>query len=123
MGVLHEPAGGVVPTAPAGTSAAPDGHGKAATAPAGHGPAGRGARRASAKVGVPLGAGLTPSPAIPGSRELVRRLERGGLASREAGNVVAYLVGLKPVASGWRVAEIEHLRFLRALAADGRLES
>lgn len=115
MGVLHEPAGGVVPTAPAGTPAAPDAPGAAS--------ARRGNRHATSRAAVSPVATTTVPPAIPASGELVRRLERGGLASREAGNVVAYLLGLKPVASGWRVAEIEHLRFLRALAADGRLES
>jgi hypothetical protein len=106
MGVLHEPAGGSVPTVRDATSAAPASVRRPGqpSPRAGTGPA-------------------TSAPPVAGSRELIRRLERGGLASPEAGNVVAYLLGLKPIASGWRVAEIEHLRFLRALVADGRLES
>ena len=106
MGVLHEPAGGSVPTVPDGLSDAPS------------------SARRHGQPSPPAGAGTATSPPpITGSRELIRRLERGGLASPEAGNVVAYMLGLKPMGSGWRVAEIEHLRFLRALVSDGRLES
>ena len=113
MGSMRQPTRGALPAIPAG--AAP------ATASA----AGRTASAAPAATrpaanAVAAGSATTPDAR---SRELVRRLELSGLASLEAGNVVAYLLGLRPVASGWRVTEIDHLRFLRALVADGRLES
>ena len=56
------------------------------------------------------------------SRALIWHLEIGGWSEREAGNLVALLHGLWPALSGWTEREIDHLRFLRALAESGRLE-
>ena len=55
------------------------------------------------------------------TRSLIWNLEIGGWTEREAGNLVALLHGLRPALTGWSDREIEHLRFLRALAEDGRL--
>jgi len=44
-----------------------------------------------------------------------------GLAPKEAGNLTAYLRGLRPVDQGWTVAEIDWLLFLRYLVDRGRL--
>jgi hypothetical protein len=44
-----------------------------------------------------------------------------GLAPTEAGNLTAYLRGLRPVDQGWTVAEIDRLLFLRYLVDRGRL--
>ena len=52
-----------------------------------------------------------------------RDLGAKGLAPREAGNLTAYLRGLRPVDQGWTVAEIDRLLFLRYLVDRGRLES
>ena len=46
-----------------------------------------------------------------------------GLAPAEAGNLTAYLRGIRPVARGWTVAEIVRLLFLRYLVDRGRIES
>lgn len=66
----------------------------------------------------------TARHAVPaaGARALVWSLESGGWTQREAGNLVALLHGIRPARSGWSVREIEHLRFLRALVDDGRIE-
>lgn len=45
-----------------------------------------------------------------------------GLAPAEAGNLTAYLRGLRPVRQGWTVQEIERLLFLRYLVDGGRLD-
>lgn len=66
--------------------------------------------------------GLGARDAASTTRELIRRLEFGGWASSEAGNLVGLLYGLRPVDGGWSLHEIEHLRFLRALFDDGSLE-
>jgi hypothetical protein len=50
-----------------------------------------------------------------------RDLGARGLAPREAGNLTAYLRGLRPVDQGWTVAEINRLLFLRYLVERGRL--
>ena len=63
----------------------------------------------------------TPTMAAPGARALVWHLEAGGWTEREAGNLVALVHGLRPVRAGWRIREIEHLRFLRAMARSGRI--
>jgi hypothetical protein len=52
-----------------------------------------------------------------------RDLGAKGLAPAEAGNLTAYLRGLRPVDRGWTVAEIDRLLFLRYLVDRGRLES
>jgi hypothetical protein len=51
-----------------------------------------------------------------------RDLGARGLAPTEAGNLTAYLRGLRPVDGGWTVAEIDHLLFLRHLVQGGVLE-
>jgi hypothetical protein len=56
-------------------------------------------------------------------QENVRRLELSGLASAQAGNVVAVMYGLRPADGGWTAFEIERLRFLRSLVLDDLLES
>jgi hypothetical protein len=48
-------------------------------------------------------------------------LQIGGWSEGEAGNLVALLLGIRPVHGGWRASEIEHLRFLRALVETGRI--
>jgi len=57
------------------------------------------------------------------ARALMWNLETGGWTEREAGNLVALALGLRPAHSGWNEREIEHLCFLRALARSGRLAS
>ena len=52
-----------------------------------------------------------------------RRLRLAGFSAREAGSLVARLNGLEPVASGWRLSEVEGLLFVRALVRAGRLRS
>jgi hypothetical protein len=63
----------------------------------------------------------TGTTTIPGARSMIWSLEAGGWTEREAGNLVALLHGLKPARSGWRVREIEHLRFLQAMVRTGRI--
>ena len=52
-----------------------------------------------------------------------RDLAAKGLAPTEAGNLTAYLRGLRPVDQGWTVAEIDRLLFLRYLVDRDRLDS
>jgi hypothetical protein len=52
-----------------------------------------------------------------------RDLGAKGLAPTEAGNLTAYLRGLRPVDQGWTVAEIDRLLFLRYLVDRDRLDS
>ena len=59
--------------------------------------------------------------AAAGARSMVRHLEAGGWTEREAGNLVALAHGLRPTRRGWTVREIEHLRFLQAMAKSGRI--
>lgn len=59
--------------------------------------------------------------AIPGARSMIWHLEAEGWSEREAGNLVALLHGLKPARNGWKVREIEHLRFLQAMVRTGRI--
>ena len=54
---------------------------------------------------------------------IYRDLGAQGLAPAEAGNLTAYLRGIRPVAQGWTVAEIDRLLFLRYLVDRGRIES
>jgi hypothetical protein len=46
-----------------------------------------------------------------------------GLGPAEAGNLTAYLSGLRPVEHGWTLGEIDRLVFLRYLVERGRLHS
>jgi hypothetical protein len=65
---------------------------------------------------------LTPTPtASPGARSMVWHLEAGGWTQREASNLVALVMGLKPARSGWTAREIEHLRFLQSMVKTGRI--
>ena len=48
-------------------------------------------------------------------------LLRGGLSEKEAANIAALSIGLRPVPGGWSSREIERLRFLRYLAEAERL--
>lgn len=59
--------------------------------------------------------------AVTDARHLVFSLQIGGWSEGEAGNLVALLLGIRPVHGGWRASEIEHLRFLRALVETGRI--
>jgi hypothetical protein len=52
-----------------------------------------------------------------------RDLGAKGLAPAEAGNLTAYLRGLRPVDQGWTVGEIDRLLFLRYLVDRGHLVS
>jgi hypothetical protein len=49
-----------------------------------------------------------------------RQLLMRGLAPAEAGNVTAVLAGLRVAAQPWRLREINHLLFLRALREGGQ---
>jgi hypothetical protein len=60
-------------------------------------------------------AGSTPRPAA-----AYRQLLMQGLAPEEAGNVTAILAGIPIAAEPWKVREINHLLFLRALREGGR---
>jgi hypothetical protein len=59
--------------------------------------------------------------AVTDARHLVFSLQIGGWSEVEAGNLVALLLGIRPVDGGWRASDIEHLRFLRALVETGRI--
>jgi hypothetical protein len=79
--------------------------------------------RSTGRVRAGLAARLADGqPAHAEARSLVFSLQIGGWSETEAGNLVALLLGIRPVASGWRATEIEHLRFLRALVETGRIE-
>ena len=62
-------------------------------------------------------------PADRPSHRVIGQLLRAGCTPKEALNLYAVSVGLRPVATGWRAAEIERLRFLRHLVETGRLAS
>ncbi len=66
---------------------------------------------------------LTPTTttANPGARSMVWHLEAGGWTRREASNLVALVLGLKPARDGWTAREIEHLRFLQSMVKTGRI--
>jgi hypothetical protein len=86
---------------------------------------GPGAATTAARSGSVSGAGeaLVPPTATGGAvRETVRRLERRGLDASAARNLAALAFGVWPARSGWTVAQIEHLRFLRAIVREGALE-
>jgi len=55
------------------------------------------------------------------ARSMIRALVMAGCTPTEAANLAGLAVGLRPVVSGWRLQEIEALRFLRHLVARGRL--
>ncbi len=52
-----------------------------------------------------------------------RDLGAKGMAPSEAGNLTAYLLGLRPADQAWTVAEIDRLLFLRYLVDRDRLDS
>ena len=57
----------------------------------------------------------------PLARITMLRLLRGGLTEKEAANITALSIGLRPAGAGWSIREIERLRFLRYLAESERL--
>lgn len=57
------------------------------------------------------------------NRQMLHQLLRAGCTPKEAWNLYAVAVGLKPVTTGWKPAEIERLKFLRHLVETGRLAS
>lgn len=59
--------------------------------------------------------------AVTDARHLLFSLQIGGWSEVEAGNLVALLLGIRPVQGGWRASEIEHLRFLKALVETGHI--
>jgi hypothetical protein len=59
----------------------------------------------------------------PAPRATYRSLGSRGLAPAEAGNLTAFLHGLRPAVGGWTVREINGLLFLRSLVERGRLPS
>lgn len=63
----------------------------------------------------------TKATAPTGARSMVWHLASGGWTEREAGNLVALAHGIRPARNGWTVREIEHLRFLQAMAKSGRI--
>ena len=66
----------------------------------------------------------TPSPpSTSAPRATYLSLGSRGLAPAEAGNLTAFMNGLRPVEQGWTVAEIGRLLFLRDLVERGRLGS
>jgi hypothetical protein len=50
-----------------------------------------------------------------------RRLGSLGLSRVEAGNLTAFMSGLRPSRSGWTIEQIDRLLFLRYLVATGRI--
>jgi hypothetical protein len=48
---------------------------------------------------------------------------QAGCTPAEAANLIGLSVGLRPVPAGWRLDEIERLRFLRHLVETGRVSS
>ena len=82
------------------------------------------ARDGSGSAAVAALADTEPSTrhdAVTDAKHLVFGLQLGGWSEVEAGNLVALLLGIRPVHGGWRASEIEHLRFLRALVETGRI--
>ncbi|HEY7523330.1 MAG TPA: hypothetical protein VH720_06705 [Candidatus Limnocylindrales bacterium] len=66
---------------------------------------------------------IEPEPPERSPSALFRGLLARGLSADEAGNLTARLLGLDVVLRrAWTVHEIEHLVFLRSLAASGRLD-
>ena len=54
--------------------------------------------------------------------ETYRGLRLAGLTEREAGSLVAHLVGLEPAVTGWRIGEVESLLFVQELVRVGKLQ-
>jgi hypothetical protein len=62
------------------------------------------------------------APAVRHSaRELYRHFARCGFTAREAGDLTARLEGLGAVRSGWTLAQVERMLFLRWLHEHDRL--
>lgn len=83
------------------------------------------ATTSGARGGSPAGAAgpaMATGASAPSVGETVRGLERRGLDHAEAGNLAALAFGVWPARTGWTVAQIEHLRFLRAIVRGGALE-
>jgi hypothetical protein len=59
----------------------------------------------------------------PTARDTYRRLGTLGLGPAEAGNLTAYLRGLRPASQGWSTEEIDRVLFLRYLVERGRIAS
>ena len=56
-------------------------------------------------------------------RATFRSLTVRGFAPREAGNLTAYLAGLRPAEPGWTIAEVNRLLFIRHIVERGLLRS
>ena len=59
----------------------------------------------------------------PAPRATFRSLTVRGFAPREAGNLTAYVAGLRPTEQGWTLAEVSRLLFVRYLVERGWLGS
>jgi hypothetical protein len=75
----------------------------------------------STNTGASASAAATREPPAD-ARATYRQLRAAGLDHVEAGNVTAYLAGLAPVETGWEIAEIDRLLFVRYMAERGRLQ-
>jgi hypothetical protein len=64
----------------------------------------------------------TVSQEAAGIESAYRLLMIQGLSAVEAGNVVAYIIGLHPAERGWTVEEIKHLEAIRAMVAAGLID-
>jgi hypothetical protein len=62
-------------------------------------------------------------PSTANVRATFRRLRAMGLDATEAGNLTAYVRGIRPVEGGWTVKEIDQLLFIRYLVERRRLAS
>jgi hypothetical protein len=72
----------------------------------------------------PLAAVVSQHPADRSAAVVTcRDLRAKGLAPTEAGNLTAYLRGLRPVGTGWTAAEIGRLLFLRFRLDRCRIDS
>jgi hypothetical protein len=65
----------------------------------------------------------TASEAAATIESIYRHLVMRGLSAVAAGNVVAYLIGLRPAQHGWTVEEIKQLVVIRSLIASGVMHS
>lgn len=77
----------------------------------------------SRRADVPVAASERGSTWVPAVLGMYRDLGAIGLAPREAGNLTAYVRGIRPAEGGWTVAEIDRLLFLRYLVDRGRIGS
>lgn len=64
-----------------------------------------------------------PAREIRSARTVFTKLRQCGLSLEEAGNLTARLEGLERAGSAWRLAEVQHVLFLRWLVESGRLIS